>query len=351
MSRPRKFKNIDIQDLSPGMVIVRVTLQNGPIKIKKSGLVTSQEMVQGLIEMGIQQVEIDPEQTVEIDTPEQPLIKKSATQRMLESKTVTDTRIDDNLSSQFHRSLFLPTVQDMPSAWQYYGKRYAVVLVIAFGGFGFGWTLANYQNVVAVFTPPAQPLLVESSQKSTTTIIDDKAPVQEQNNSQTFAANEPALVNVHSVPNAVIEVPKVVGQTFETTQIPTPTPTPTPTPEIVPLDKGPQISEELLSKFNKAISQVSEQPEVSGPSSEDSSEGVLRIDQLPAWAMTQLPSMSFSAHMYTSEVADRWVRVNGTRMIEGDIIDRKVKILRIEPQHVILTYSGQEFSMAALTDW
>lgn len=342
MSRSPQFKNIDIQDLLPGMVIVRVTLQNGPIKIKKSGLVTSQDMVQGLIEMGIQQVEVDPDQTVEIDTPEQPVIKKSATQRMLESNTVTDTRIDDNLSSQFHRSLFLPTVQDMPSAWQYYGKRYAVVLVIALGGFGFGWTLANYQNVIAALASPSQPLLVEGSQKSTTTIIDDKAPVI----SQPIAVNEPAQVNALSVPDTAIEVPRVVAQTFE----PTPTPT-TVAPAIVPVDKGPQISEELLSKFNKAISQVSEQPEVADPSNEDSSEGVLRIDQLPAWAMTQLPSMSFSAHMYTSEIADRWVRVNGTRMVEGDIIDRKVKILRIEPQHVILTYSGQEFSMAALTDW
>jgi general secretion pathway protein B len=55
--------------------------------------------------------------------------------------------------------------------------------------------------------------------------------------------------------------------------------------------------------------------------------------------------------MYASIDSERWVRVNGTRMVEGDKIDEIIEIVRIEPQHVILNYSGQIFSMAALTDW
>ena len=60
---------IATEALLPGMVIVQVTKQNGPVKIRKSGLVTSTDMIQGLIEMGIQEVQIDPTQTVEIETP------------------------------------------------------------------------------------------------------------------------------------------------------------------------------------------------------------------------------------------------------------------------------------------
>jgi general secretion pathway protein B len=82
-----------------------------------------------------------------------------------------------------------------------------------------------------------------------------------------------------------------------------------------------------------------------------SSEDVPRIDQLPAWVMNRLPSMAFSAHMYASIDSERWVRVNGVRMVEGNKIDEIIEIIRIEPQHVILNYSGQMFSMAALTDW
>ena len=52
---------VAIENLVPGMVIVQITKQNGPVKIRKSGLVTSDAMVQGLSEMGVQEVEIDPE--------------------------------------------------------------------------------------------------------------------------------------------------------------------------------------------------------------------------------------------------------------------------------------------------
>ena len=55
-----------LKNLQPGMVIVQITKQNGPVKIRKSGLVSSDAMVQGLSEMGVQELEIDPEQTVEV---------------------------------------------------------------------------------------------------------------------------------------------------------------------------------------------------------------------------------------------------------------------------------------------
>ena len=44
---------VAIDHLKPGMVIVQITKQNGPVKIRKSGLVTSDAMVQGLSEMGV----------------------------------------------------------------------------------------------------------------------------------------------------------------------------------------------------------------------------------------------------------------------------------------------------------
>ena len=36
---------VAIENLVPGMVIVQITKQNGPVKIRKSGLVTSDAMV------------------------------------------------------------------------------------------------------------------------------------------------------------------------------------------------------------------------------------------------------------------------------------------------------------------
>tara|TARA_R110002153_G_scaffold166870_1_gene319436 strand:- start:12765 stop:13811 length:1047 start_codon:yes stop_codon:yes gene_type:complete len=347
------LKQIDIHDLRAGMVIVRITAQNGPVKIKKSGLVTSQDMVQGLIEMGIQQVEVDPDQTVELEA-EAPKIKKSATRRMLESNKVTSTRNNDGLSDQYHRSLFLPSVQDMPSAWQYYSKRYLFAAFIALGGLAFGWTLANYQSVLGLFSSQDEmprvsvpiPALTSSSQV-TEQQTDDVKPLKQVANPQDTNANKIASAAVQQV--AVSEEAKQPSEAIDLEQTITATPVPVTVTETEP---EPQISADVLARFKKAITEVEDSPAAPPPvESVSSSKEVPRIDQLPPWVMTRLPSMAFSAHMYASVDSERWVRVNGTRMVEGDKIDGLIEIVRIEPQHVILNFSGQTFSMAALTDW
>jgi general secretion pathway protein B len=75
---------VAIGDLAPGMVIIQITQQNGPVKIRKSGLVNSPEMVQGLAEMGVLEVEVDPAQAVEIEINETP---SSPTKQLLMSQT------------------------------------------------------------------------------------------------------------------------------------------------------------------------------------------------------------------------------------------------------------------------
>jgi general secretion pathway protein B len=66
---------------------------------------------------------------------------------------------------------------------------------------------------------------------------------------------------------------------------------------------------------------------------------------------TQLPSMAFSAHLYSSNREGRWVRVNGRRLIEGDYIAEDLQLVNIEPQTVILMFKGEVFTMNALADW
>jgi len=336
-------RQIAIQDLRPGMVILRIIEQNGPVKIRKSGLVTSQDMVQGLIEMGIQQVEVDPDQTVEVEAPK---IKKSATLRMLESNKVTNTKLDDGLSEQFHRSLFLPSVQGIPSAWQFYTKRYLLAAFIGLGGLGLGWTLANYQQILGLLSAqPDKPILSVSILGATPVA---PATQQQINNIEaSIQADNTQDANAVVIANTPIQQ---APETNQNEQIYEPSED---VPIIIPVaESTPLISADLLKNFQKAMSETEDLPEVEKPiESLSSSENVPRIDQLPAWVMTRLPSMAFSVHMYTSTDSERWVRVNGSRMVEGDKIDGIIEIVRIEPQHVILNYSGQTFSMAALTDW
>lgn len=361
------LRHINIQDLEPGMVMVRIIEQNGPIKIKKAGLVSSQDMVQGLIEMGIQQVEVDPDQTVELETELElgaviksatkksaPTIKKSATRRMLESNKVTNTRIDDGLSEQFHRSLFLPSVQGIPSAWRFYAKRYLLAAFIAFGGLGFGWTLAHYQVVLALvsFEPnkPAQSASVNSPVIASPVIEHGNNTIQPSIKVDDFKdVNAGVMVNA---PSQQVAVADEIELSLEPSLEPRSESNEIEQTITSSIEPAPFISADLLRNFQKAMVETEDLPVIEKPiESASSSEDVPRVDQLPAWIMNRLPSMAFSAHMYASIDSERWVRVNGTRMVEGDKIDGIIEIVRIEPQHVILNYSGQTFSMAALTDW
>jgi general secretion pathway protein B len=329
-------------------VIVRITAQNGPVKIKKAGLVTSRDMVQGLIEMGIQQVEVDPDQTVEVDVEvDAPTIKKSATIRMLESNKVTHTRIDDGLSEQFHRSLFLPSVQDIPSVWQFYTKRYLLAAFIALGGLSLGWTLANYQEILTLVSPKYDKPFASVS-APVPKAVDALATEQLDNKIEpSIKVGNPQNIHTGVIVNATAQQVAATDniekklESSEAVQIISPTPEP-----------APIISADLLKSFQKAMAETEDLPVIEKPIERmSSSEDVPRVDQLPAWVMNRLPSMAFSAHMYASIESERWVRVNGTRMVEGDKIDGMIEIVHIEPQHVILNYSGQTFSMAALTDW
>ncbi len=344
------LKKLAVQALKPGMVIVKVTQQNGPIKIKKSGLVTSVAMVQGLIEMGIQQVQVDLDQSVEL---EQATTNKSPTQKMLENNHVKQSALVDGHTEHTHRSLFLPSVQDIPSPWQFYSKRYLLAAFLILGGLGLGWSLAYLQANLSLANlvqsqpvAPAQPKvltqaadLVANQHSQANSLIGQS--VIDTNQSDTTKLNNEQVNNtqLESPPNAASTNDTVEeGELLNASQTASET-------------QPANISAQLLQRFEKAMSEVEEVDVDSAVTQTVSDQDVPRIDQLPTWVMTRLPSMAFSAHMYASDVSERWVRVNGTRMVEGDKIDGQVEILRIEPQHVILNYSGQSFSMAALTDW
>lgn len=345
-------KVINIQALTPGMVIIRVTQQNGPVRIRKTGLVSSQAMVQGLIEMGIQEVEIDPEQTVEVEPVQ---VNKSATQKMLESNHVTNTRIDDGLSDQFHRSLFLPSVQDIPSAWLFYTKRYSLAVLIAIGGFGLGWAGSHYEGVkqwfvsTSVIEPNLDKSVAEAASPQVNRIGDSSSSEAADRENEVISTQ--ALPVQESSAQLLQEDEKFVPPTSDKTHLVVEaTPELAPEPTTTPSEEQP-ISADLLAKFREAVSEVGENapnPEVQNAQLDN---GVSRIDKLPVWVLTELPNMSFSAHMYASDDAERWVRVNGTRMVEGDMIEGSVEIISISPQQVVLSYEGHKFVMDALTDW
>ena len=423
---------VAIENLMPGMVIVQITKQNGPVKIRKSGLVTSDAMVQGLSEMGVQEVEIDPEQTVEIAPA---VHHRTQTQALLRGEHDTTAKFDKSLNEQFNRSLFLPTVEGLPSAWKLYTKQVALFAVVILGGLCIGFSAATAKRWWPMLTAPASVPVADSESSVsqveasggasalTTTQSSNEAPGTSSNKSeqvssniqgsgQSAGLNETANTAVNAnVSNGVAAQQGTQANAMVNNQsagnlaatqntdlgaVPNKNPITTGTQNRYNNDISQRsgaepssgyerssstdsrqtetsgnyegkvlneaasqsdvsVSPELMARFNAAVEALDSKAQDNTPAEAQArvkvKDELPRVDQLPVRLLTRLPTMNFSAHMYASRPADRWVRVNGRQIGEGDWIADRVQIVNIEAQRVVLAFEDEIFTMAALTDW
>lgn len=377
---------VAISDVTPGMVIVRITQQNGPVKIRKSGLVSSDAMIQGLSEMGVQEVEIDPAQTVEIAPETAPQRHaKTQTQALLRGDHDTSAKFDHALSDQFNRSLFLPTVQGLPSLWKVYTRQVLTFAVLLFGGAAIGFTAATHTlwwpTVAATFTtpqssPPNQEVAAQPAPTTTDTAQSDTgnaastpteavAKTSETDKDLIASQTDSASAAVPSQSSDTVDMQRNANDMprNEKSEVATTTQgnagADEPEEEGTVLNERPDndkvsVSPELMARFNAAVEAMDKQatdPEPDPQTRVTVRNDLPRVDQLPVRLLTRLPTMNFSAHMYASRSSDRWVRVNGIQLGEGDWIDDRVQIVNIEAQQVILAFEDELFTMAALTDW
>ena len=136
MSFSRHINPLAIEDLKPGMFIIAIEAQNGPVKLRKSGLVKSQDMVNGLKEMGVLSLTIDWDNSIEVDdTPVATDPVAMNTRQLFNDEHKSN--VHNAMSDQFNRSLFLPSLQALPSQFSVMG-RYALQYI---GVIGFGLLL------------------------------------------------------------------------------------------------------------------------------------------------------------------------------------------------------------------
>lgn len=343
---------IAIEQAKPGMMIVRVTAQNGPVRIKKSGLITSPAMIQGLIEMGVQEIEFDPEQTVEICTDDSaPTTEPTPTQALLRGQYDTRAqKADSAISDQFNRSLFLPTVNGLPGQWQRSAKPLFIGILLAVGGVATGYALATLPAVISEIIKPPVTVPVNVA----------VAPTQQQKKEVAPASGSTANTEQPVVPSATGELAvedRINSERPDEAMLQDAEVVLQDRPEPPAAEAGNvTVSPELMARFNKVLTDLEKEEEsgeepASGNTVVTVHDDIQRVDQLPARLLTRLPAMDFSAHMYASAPRDRWVRVNGEDKGEGDWIADRVQIVNIEAQRVILRFEGEVFSMSALTDW
>lgn len=419
------LKQLAVSELTPGMMVTRVIEQSGPVKIRKVGFIRSPDMIKGLKEMGVTlvevnldeslNVELETEESVGVDAPgskNEAVSNKTATQRLVASnKQIAD--VDRQLSQQFHRSLFLPAVDQMPSKWTLYGKPYALLLAYVAVGLFIGG-VSTY--TIKALTTQSQTIVTEPQTEGAIIV---SRPSDEIIDEQVTTDNVPKENAANSI-DAQVKTPKIEldvdksdviadnasPESSNSAQSTVDDSSNTQSPETVVeqqlvngvlLEEGQQLlgyqgTEDTNSEMSNNDAIANNSPQNNNTSLTDNSQtsdedaivnselfrriqrvaedvdsqptepvpellrvtdlnDLPRIDQLSPALLTQMPAMSFSAHMYASNPQDRWVRVNSTRLGEGDIIANQVVLKRIESEKVVLEYKGTEFTMNALSDW
>lgn len=65
--------------------------------------------------------------------------------------------------------------------------------------------------------------------------------------------------------------------------------------------------------------------------------------ELPYAERKDLPEFRISMHVFAADPADRFVILNGTRQKEGDTLPGDLKLVRIDPDGIVLEHKGKQF--------
>lgn len=115
------------------------------------------------------------------------------------------------------------------------------------------------------------------------------------------------------------------------------------------IDDENEISADLLAKFNAAVEQTMALSD--SEISQQSQSQIVKLTELDESFQSQIPSLNFQTHIFSSEANKAWVKVNGNIVKEGDNIAQGLRLKKITPQDVILEYKQKTFSLPALSTW
>ena len=200
-------------------------------------------------------------------------------------------------------------------------------------------------------------LLQPSSDSSPATVIE--APKQPVNVAK--SGHEPSPVKKPAATKSdKVNKPPVSKSTQPTKKKPAPkpeeewkAPVAKKAPAITPKKKPPvakKISPPPVTK-PEPVKAVAQKPKPTPKPTPQPKRKVLNIVDLPRNIRTAIPDITFTAHVYTSQVTGRSVIINGTKMREGDFLNQDIRLEEITVKGAVFSYEGTWFLLGAMQDW
>lgn len=181
-----------------------------------------------------------------------------------------------------------------------------------------------------------------------------------------IAVTEPAVTPASSTTIAatLLQAPAVAVVPAQPAKVEAPTPIIETLPEAQPVvtlttntaraepvaQPEPEVSAELRERFASALAASEQQPRAAASVTAHNAPAQ-DISMLDLTLQRQLPRLKFEAHVFATQPAQRWVKVNGKSLQEGQWITADVRLREITPHYVLLEFGNTLFSMRALSEW
>jgi len=126
--------------------------------------------------------------------------------------------------------------------------------------------------------------------------------------------------------------------------------------EIQPLDYD-EVPDELKKRFEQALlltdlEDEQTQDQDSEQAEEDRNDDGSDIHQMSSAFQRNVAPISYDSHVYSTRSEERWIRINGEILKEGEFDSSgELQLIEIQPQRSIFRVQRQSFSLGSLTDW
>ena len=237
------------------------------------------------------------------------------------------------------------------------GWQYLAIFLLVLCGLGLGFALAFWftHQTAAKSAPSAEsaPVPVVSSPAlppaNPGLILSDlmAVPTTEESEEQLVISAERPVARGQSLDEQVA----VLEQFDEEMPMPEADPD-APVAEIAasqPELSADEVPQELKDKFQYALEAAQNTPrqakvhEHAAPARD--------ISTLDDTLQRQIAPLRFEAHVYATDPKQRWVKVNGKDLQEGQWITADIQLKEITPNYVLMQNGRQLFSMEALSEW
>jgi len=292
-------------------------------------------------------------------------INSASTNNVEHSEFLTNsTNVHKAQTNQFSTNKFASATDHLQqggkhipsSVWIFIGSLLLVVGLLA--GYIYGNALLANNKAASEI-----PELINSTENSNSVII--KEPVTE----AAVADNEPTNENDDkSVEIALDSDGQVISKVSQLqdevadketrsevvkaqskTQVDTTEPDVT-DPESVDLSDVP---DNLKTSFAEAIKATERQqvPDESFEMNLSQSPDLLMLDDLTGYQIRSLPNLIYQMHIFSSDVSERWVRINGKTLYEGNELQPELTLLEIKQDLIVWRFNTIKVGQVALVDF